>query len=80
MTKNPVTVAADDDCTIAANAFREYRLKTLPVVENKANRKLAGCIRVRRLLAFVLKEMGANGTTDGNVETGDRKQEAGARP
>ena len=56
MTKNPVTVAADDDCSVAANAFREYRLKTLPVLEGKSSRKLVGCIRVRRLMAFVLKE------------------------
>jgi CBS domain-containing protein len=56
MTKNPVTVAADDDCTIAANIVREYRLKTVPVVEGKSNRKMAGCIRIRRMMAFVLKE------------------------
>jgi hypothetical protein len=36
--------------------MREYRLKTLPVVERKDSRKLAGCLRVRRLMAFVLKE------------------------
>ena len=56
MTRNPVVVAAEDDCAIAANAIREYRLKTLPVVERKDNRKLVGCIRVRRMMAFVLKE------------------------
>ena len=72
MTRNPVTVAAQDDCAVVASAFREYRLKTLPVVENKASRKLLGCIRVRRLMAFVLKETGS-----GKQETGDRRQEAG---
>jgi len=66
MTKNPVTVAAEDDCTIAANCFREYRLKTLPVVEKKNGRKLVGCIRMRRIMAFVLKETAGQGlsTTD----------------
>jgi NADH dehydrogenase len=56
MTKNPVVVAADDDCALAATAMREYRLKTLPVVERKDSRKVVGCLRVRRLMAFVLKE------------------------
>ncbi len=56
MTRNPVTIAVDDDCAIAANAFREYRLKALPVVETKGSRNLAGCLRIRRLMAFVLKE------------------------
>jgi len=56
MTKNPVVVAADDDCSVAAAAIREYRLKSLPVVERKDDRKLVGCIRVRRLMGFVMKE------------------------
>jgi len=58
MTKNPVTLAADDDCAVAAAAIRECRLKSLPVVEQKEGRKLVGCIRVRRLMAYVFKELG----------------------
>jgi NADH dehydrogenase len=57
MTKSPVAMAEDDDCAVAASAIREYRLKSLPVVEHKDNRKLVGCLRVRRLMAFVLKEL-----------------------
>jgi NADH dehydrogenase len=64
MTKNPVVVAADDSAAIAGAAFREYRLKTLPVVEQKGSRKLVGSIRVRRLLAFALKEQGRAETTE----------------
>lgn len=56
MTQNPVAVNLDDDCALAANAIREYRLKTLPVVEHAGSRALAGCLRIRRLMAFVLKE------------------------
>jgi NADH dehydrogenase len=56
MTKNPVTIAADDTCAVAATALREYRLKSLPVVEDKTGRKLQGCLRIRKLMAFVLKE------------------------
>lgn len=57
MTRNPVTVTLDDDCTVAASAIREYRLKSLPVVRGKEDRVLAGCLRVRRLMAYVLKEV-----------------------
>jgi len=56
MTQNPVAVALDDDCAVAANAIREYRLKSLPVVDRKDSRRLVGCLRIRRLAAFVLKE------------------------
>jgi NADH dehydrogenase len=59
MTQNPVVVAADDDCSVAATAIREYRLKCLPVVERKDGRRVVGCIRIRRLMAFVMKEMAA---------------------
>lgn len=76
MTKNPVTVAADDDCSVAANAFREYRLKTLPVLEGKSSRKLVGCIRVRRLMAFVLKEAKVGAEQEGR----DKAQIPAASP
>src|SRR5207249_539746 len=58
MTKNPVALAADDDCAVASAAIREYRLKSLPVVERKENRKLMGCIRVSRLMGYVFRELG----------------------
>jgi len=60
MTRNPVTVAADDNCAVAATVLREYRLKSLPVFERKDSRKLVGCVRIRRLMAFVMKETGVS--------------------
>jgi CBS-domain-containing membrane protein len=57
MTRNPVALAADDDCALATAAIREYRLKSIPVVEHKDSRKLVGCVRIRRLMAYVLKEV-----------------------
>jgi len=60
MTKNPVALSLEDECTLASAAFREYRLKSLPVIERKDNRKLVGCLRLRRLLAYLLKEAQAN--------------------
>jgi Mg/Co/Ni transporter MgtE len=57
MTKNPIALAADDNCAVAATTIREYRLKNLPVLESKNGRKLLGCFRVRRLMAFVAQEL-----------------------
>jgi NADH dehydrogenase len=57
MTRGPVTLAADDNCAVAVNSLREFRLKSLPVVESKGSPRVVGCIRIRRLLAFVLKEL-----------------------
>jgi NADH dehydrogenase len=62
MTRNPVVLAAEDNCAVAASSLREYRLKSLPVVEAKDSRRLVGCIRVRRLMASVFKALG-NGDT-----------------
>lgn len=56
MTKNPVTVAETDTCAVAATAMREYRLKSLPVMA-QGTRQLAGCLRVRKLMALVSKEI-----------------------
>lgn len=61
MTQNPIAVAADDDCAVASSAIREYRLKTLPVVKDKKSRTLIGCLRVRRVMAYVLKEHSLTG-------------------
>jgi len=58
MTRSPVTVTADDDCAVAANAIREYRLKALPVIETKEGRKLIGCLRVRRIIGYVMGKTG----------------------
>jgi NADH dehydrogenase len=55
MTKNPVAIAADDDCSVASAAMREYRLKSLPVVETKNSRKLVGCLKIRKLMAHVMR-------------------------
>lgn len=57
MTKNPVAVSLEDDCAVVAAAFREYRLKSLPVVEHKDSRRVAGCVRVRQLMAYIFREM-----------------------
>ena len=57
MTKNPVAISVEDNAAVAAAAIREYRLKNLPIIEHKDSRKVVGCVRVRKLLAFVFKEL-----------------------
>ena len=61
MARNPVALATEDNGAVAAEALREYRLKSLPVVEDKQSRRLAGCLRARRLLAHVSRELGQDG-------------------
>lgn len=68
MTKNPVVISADDTCAVASAALREYRLKNLPVLEGKAGGKLVGCLRFRRMMAFLLKEVAHDGATPEDSE------------
>jgi NADH dehydrogenase len=79
MTKNPVALSVDDECTVATAAFREYRLKSLPIVERKDNRKLVGCLRLRRLLAYLLKQSRPE-LDDGNEETKDATPDRALEP
>jgi NADH dehydrogenase FAD-containing subunit len=51
---------AVDRCAVASIAIREHRLKHLPLVERKDSRKIVGCIRSRKLMACVFREMGIN--------------------
>ena len=41
----------------AATLIREHRVKNLPVVKSPANRQLDGCLRTRRLMAYVLNQV-----------------------
>jgi NADH dehydrogenase len=90
MTRHPVALTPEDNCAIAATVAREYRLKTLPVVESTESRRLVGCIRVRRLLAYVFKELergrdvipardGGSSTSHGGAD-GDEKTGWNALP
>lgn len=67
MTKNPVALVAEDTCGVAAATIREYRLKSLPIVESKGSRKLAGCFRVRRLMAYVSQELGKERAAEAEI-------------
>ncbi|GDY22750.1 hypothetical protein LBMAG56_40970 [Verrucomicrobiota bacterium] len=57
MSDKPVAIALDDTAVTAANTLREYRLTTLPVVDSRSTRRLAGVISTRRLTAIVLRDV-----------------------
>lgn len=82
MTRDPVALAADDDCAIAAAAMREYRLKSLPIVDQKGSRRVVGCLRIRRLMGFIFQGTGypSEGTARPvDSETAVREQGAASR-
>ncbi|MEY2408734.1 MAG: hypothetical protein QOF48_1404 [Verrucomicrobiota bacterium] len=57
MAAHPVSLSPDDSALTASMTLRDFRLKTLPIVERGNGRRLVGCIRARRLMAFVLKSL-----------------------
>jgi NADH:ubiquinone reductase (H+-translocating) len=57
MVRNPAVVPKDENCAGAAETLARFRLKALPVVEPRDGRRIVGCLRARRLLAYLLKEM-----------------------
>jgi len=59
MTREPAVVAATDSCLAVASAFREHGYKSLPVVADRENHRIAGFVRARRLLAQVVTETGS---------------------
>ena len=61
MAARPIALTPDDSALTASRTLRDYRLKTLPIVERGdergEGRRLVGCIRARRLMAFVLQSL-----------------------
>ena len=55
MTKDPATITTTDTALIAAAAFREHNFKVLPVVADKASRRIVGVVRVRKLITRILQ-------------------------
>jgi len=44
----------------AAATLRDYKIKWIPVVDQKHSRRIAGCISARKMMAYVLKESSAS--------------------
>jgi len=70
MVRHPITIAPDEDAAAAAEVMREYRLKNVPVVENRESKRVVGCLRTRRLMAYVFNTMGAPRSADGASREG----------
>ncbi|MBI2514053.1 MAG: FAD-dependent oxidoreductase [Opitutae bacterium] len=54
MVKNPATLATTDTPLVAASAFREHGVKTLPVLADATTRRIVGLVRARKLIARLL--------------------------
>jgi CBS-domain-containing membrane protein len=54
MVKTPATIAATDTALVAASAFREHGVKTLPVLADPKSRRITGLVRARKLIARLL--------------------------
>lgn len=54
MVKNPAAIAATDTALVAASAFREHGVKTLPVLADATSRRIVGFVRARKLIARLL--------------------------
>jgi NADH dehydrogenase len=56
MTKDPVAISLEDSSLVAAATLRDYKIKWIPVVDNKRSRRIVGCISARKIMAYILKE------------------------
>ena len=56
MTKDPVAVSLEDSSFSAAATLRDYKIKWIPVVDQKQSRRIVDCISVRKMMAYILKE------------------------
>ena len=57
MVRNPLTITVDDNCATAEAMLLEHSLKWLPVVAGKNDKRIAGCLRMRRLIGHVLQSL-----------------------
>lgn len=55
MVAAPAAILATDTALLAASAFREHGVKTLPVLADPATRRIAGLVRARKLIARLLQ-------------------------
>ncbi len=57
MVRNPLAITVDDNCATAEAMLLEHNLKWLPVVAGKNDKRIAGCLRMRRLIGHVLQSL-----------------------
>jgi len=54
--QSPVAISTDDTSLVAGTTLRDYRLKWIPVVDEKEDRRILGYISARKIMAYVFKE------------------------
>ena len=57
MVRSPLSVTVDDNCATAEAMLLEHSLKWLPVVAGKNDKRIAGCLRMRRLIGHVMQSL-----------------------
>jgi len=55
MIKEPIAVSIKDTSLVAVSALRDYRLKSIPVVDERQGGRIAGYISARKMMAYVLR-------------------------
>ncbi len=57
MVRSPYVVCPEDSSATAESVLREHQLKSLPVVASPSDRRVVGCLRIRRLIAHVMQDL-----------------------
>lgn len=57
MHHEPISITKTESTEAAVLTMREHGLKTLPVVDNKQNNRLVGCIRIETILCHLVREL-----------------------
>ncbi|MGH7802145.1 MAG: CBS domain-containing protein [Thermodesulfobacteriota bacterium] len=59
MTRDPVAISLEDSSLSAAATLKDYKIKWIPVVDQKQIRRIVGCISAQKMMAYILKESSA---------------------
>ncbi len=57
MVEEPIVITLNDSVLTAVDTMREHGFKLLPVVENHNERKVAGYVRIEKIMDVVIKEL-----------------------
>lgn len=57
MIKEPIAVSIKDTSLVAVSTLRDYRLKSIPLVDERQGGRIAGYISARKMMAYVLRAL-----------------------
>jgi NADH:quinone reductase (non-electrogenic) len=61
MVSDPIALTGEDSALLAASTMRDHDLRALPVVEDRASRRLTGYVRAEKMLQRLLDKLPADG-------------------